>query len=378
MNEKLEKKNRRAGLFNIKDSAHVKTKILKLQVLSIIMVVLFTSAVSVAAFYRNTLSTVTTFMAESADLAAGNISSTLRASLQTVEEFASRAYFIQENKDISEIVNYCNDFAARQGYITAKYVDAQGISTDGIDISDRDYFVECKATGQAVISDLILSKSSGEMILAMAAPIMKNNVFDGVIVAHADATFLSDLTKNIKIGETGSSYIIDSMGNTIAHDNAENILNQVNAIKSAESDSGMAGMAAVQKKMVAGERGFDTYIYQGTRKMLGYSPIGINGWSIGLSGSTSEFLRGVYLAIGFMAAVAAAGILLAIGISVRKVNQMVTPLQQCSNRIIQLGQGDLKTPFPEISSRDEIGAMAESSRAMIDSLGTIIHDVDYC
>lgn len=367
----------KAGLFEIKNETQIKRKILKLMLTSIILVVLSISLISIGMFYSQMQKTIKTFMEESALLAANNVKTTLEAKLTNVEEFASRAYFTQDTKTNGEIVRYCDEFAVRQGYASASYADKDGLSTSGSNISDRDYFIKCKESGKATVSDPIISKNTGEIIIVLAAPVMKGNVFDGIIIAQENATFLSELTKDIKIGNTGSAYMLDGAGNTIAHDNLENVLNSHNVIEQSGSDKSMTALAVIQQNMIAGQSGFDTYTYGGSNKMLGYAPVGINGWSIGLTGETLEFLSTVYIAIILIIVLAFAGIVIMAAISIRKIKEMVQPLSYCSERIQLLGNGDLHTPFPDINTRDEIGVIADAAKTMIEKLSNMIKDVGY-
>lgn len=372
----MKSKEKQSSLFSIKNKRHIRGKIVTILVFSILALVLITLGVSIGMSYRTTMSSIRTFMTESAEIAANNINSTVEAKLLTVKEFASRAYFIQDNADMNEIGVYCGEFAKRQNFILATYADKDGLSNTGDNISDRDYFKACKSTLEPVISDPLLSKATGDMIIVLAAPVLKDGAFDGIIIAHGEAGFLSALTNSISIGETGSCYMINSEGDTIAHYDEAKVINGDNIIEQAASDKSLSAIAEIQTKMIKEEPGFDTYRYNGRQKMLGYAPIGVNGWSIGLAGDTIEFMGSLYFSIIFVIVLAVISIMAAILISRKQIDRMVKPLLLCSDRIVLLGQGDLKAQFPVIDSRDEIGAMAEAAKKTIHNLQEIIFDVD--
>lgn len=377
MNRQSKSNGKRVSIFNFKEQTHMKTKILTLMVFSILGVVFITACVAIGMAYRTTMQTIETFMQESAEIGANNVKSTIEANLKTVEEFASRAYFTQFEIKPKEAESYCNEFAKRQGFIGATYADSKGVDLTGKDVTDRAYFEECKKTGKGAISDLVISKGSNEMIVVLAAPVLLDGKFHGIIIVQAEAGFLSDVTDKISIGESGSCYMLDAKGNTIAHTNRDNVLNAQNLIESAKSDSSLKSIAALQEKMIGGGAGFDTYTYQGTNKMLGYAPVGINGWSIGLAGTVTEFMGGLYIAIALIIVIIIISLIVIVSISTKQIKKMIAPLQVCAERIVLLGKGDLETEFPKIDTKDEIGVMAQSAKDMVDSMRDIITDVDY-
>lgn len=54
--------------------------------------------------------------------------------------------------------------------------------------------------------------------------------------------------------------------------------------------------------------------------------------------------------------------------------QIALPIQQCSDRLAKLAQGDLQTPLPEIDQENEIGEMVTSTKVIVNTLTSIIND----
>ncbi|PHV70503.1 hypothetical protein CS063_10475 [Sporanaerobium hydrogeniformans] len=363
--------------FYIRKQTKVKNKILIILITSVILVVFFISSIALTLFYNQTMQAVKTFITEAAVLAANNVKSTVEANLKTVEEFASREFFVLDSRTDFETIQACDAFTKRYDYTTTSYASKEGMTTSGTDISDREYFVRCKETGKPVISDLIVSPTDGKTAIVLAAPILKEGIFEGIIIAQANANFLSELTSNIKIGKTGTTYMLDRIGTTIASEDRNKVLERTNIIEAAKTDKSMKAFATVQEKMLEEKSGFSSYRYNGSSKIVGYAPVGVNGWSIGVSGNKLEFLGSVYLVMALIIVLALMSIMLITIIVVRIVDNMVRPLKLCSERIVLLGRGDLHTPFPEIDTQDEIGVMAETTKAMITTLGSMIKDVGY-
>ena len=61
------------------------------------------------------------------------------------------------------------------------------------------------------------------MIMTYAVPIRNNDQIVGVLVAYANGNALSELCKDIQIGEGGDAFMINSSGITIANRNQEKV-----------------------------------------------------------------------------------------------------------------------------------------------------------
>lgn len=373
---KKDQNTKRVGLFNLKDKTSIKSKMLVLIVTALVSVVALVSIVACGAAYGSTMSAIRTFMEATAELAADDVSNTIAAKLGTIEEFASRSYFTTTSKSESALTQYAEEFAQRNGYIGAVYADNRGITSDGSDVSDTDYFITCKETLQSTISDLIISED-GSVSLVMAAPVVSEDSFRGLIIVHVDANFLSELTKGITIGKSGTAYMINGTGNVIAHTDNSLVLNSYNVIEEAAADSGLNSLAKIQQKMIAGASGYDTYQDNGIKMMTGYAPVGINNWSIAICGEAWEFLVQLYVTIALIILLALVSIGVVISITTRQIRRITQPLQLCAERVAKMGGGDFTSAFPEIASKDEVGVMAAAAKETISNLGEIIKDVDY-
>ena len=72
--------------------------------------------------------------------------------------------------------------------------DAEGNSTVGIDYFDRSYFIEVKDTLKPVISEILKPRSTAaKAIIAIAAPVIRDNQFKGFAAGAADPEMLKSL-----------------------------------------------------------------------------------------------------------------------------------------------------------------------------------------
>lgn len=99
----------------------------------------------------------------------------------------------------------------------------------GIDFSDRDYYVEVMKTGKQYISDVILSRASGNPIIMIATPIIKNDKVIGAIGQAVKLDALNTMREEFDLGETGYTTVTTNRNGkaiVIAHPIQEYVLEQ--------------------------------------------------------------------------------------------------------------------------------------------------------
>ncbi|BBO82936.1 methyl-accepting chemotaxis sensory transducer [Desulfosarcina ovata subsp. sediminis] len=238
-----------------------------------------------------------------------------------------------------------------------------------INVGNTDYFQIVRREGKAVLSNMVLSKSTGKPIAVACAPIKaKNGKFIGAFGSVIHADYFTEIVSNRKIGETGYGFMSDATGLCIAHPKPENIL-KTNFTHIKEMD-------AISRRMKAQETGVEEYEFQGIHKIAGFAPVGINGWTIGATQNQNEFLaashaiRNANIIVTVMAGMIVAVIVLFAARSiVRPINAAVAGLKD-----IAQGEGDL-TMRLQVSSRDEVGELAKWFNTFIEKLQGIIKDI---
>ncbi len=252
---------------------------------------------------------------------------------------------------------------------------------DGNNYSDREYFQQAM-TGKSWFSTSTVSKITGELSIMVAAPLWQDGIeggqIAGVVYFVPHETFLNDIMASISVSDNSSAYMLDKNGNTIAHENIENVRNQENTVEDAKTDSSLKELAALETKMAAGESGFGQYKYGGVSKYLAYAPVsGTDGWSLGVNAYTSDFMASTYRNIVIIAVLVVAVIVLAILISIRIANGLGKPIRVCVQRIQHLGEGDLTSPVPQFNRKDEIGLLSNATSEIVNVLSGIIADIGY-
>ena len=94
---------------------------------------------------------------------------------------------------------------------------------------------------------------TGKLTTIVSAPLWKNGFAGsevvGVIYLVPDENFLNDTMSEIKIGETGSAYMLNKEGLTIASTNPENVCVE-NTIQASQTDKSLEKLAEIEKQMI--------------------------------------------------------------------------------------------------------------------------------
>ncbi|HEX2988983.1 MAG TPA: methyl-accepting chemotaxis protein [Chloroflexota bacterium] len=245
------------------------------------------------------------------------------------------------------------------GTIIANTEDQEGAS-----VTDRDYYKPAMS-GNPVISDALVSKATGDIVVIAVSPVKtKDGKTGGIILGTVSLKGFYE--QNLAKGSMKDSYtfVLSKDGTTIAHPVADNIMKD-NPTKATDP-----AMAAMAKAMVQGQTGTANYSYNGAGKVAGYGPVGVNGWSVATVqgrdaalGAVDEINR---ISWSILALVAVIVIPLAIWIA-RSFSSPITFLAAAAIEYAEGGLGqdlDAGTVERMLRRRDELGLLAKSFKRM--------------
>lgn len=370
----------------VKNSAKGKTTIReKLQkaiknlvLLAIIPLVILTVILNLS----STLNKLENDMLVIAEISADRICEELRVTETIVSELGcsyqlSSPVFTQEQKQ-----EYINQRVEAYGMVRGKLIGANGICAyDGTDYSERDYFKR-SMQGEVVVSDPVIAKTDGKLSVIISAPVYENGDRNGeilgVVFVVPDPEFLNDIVAAISISRNSECYLLGATGTTIAHCDSAIAQEQKNNIELSQTDSSLRGVAKVEQKMLTGETGYGTYFENGTYMVQAYAPIeGTNDWSVAVNAPLVDCLGSVVacIIIGIVIGI------VAVAYSIYRAKQIGQrigePVEQCTDRLKLLAEGDLHTPAPSIQTGDELQILAEATGSLSENLQKVIGDTDY-
>ena len=112
----------------------------------------------------------------------------------------------------------------------------------------------------------------------------------GVLIEKRDGNYLSNLTNQVKVGKSGTAFMINGTGTSIANANKDLVLQMSNMIEESKKNPDLQPLADIQNKMITGEEGIGGYTYNGLDKYVGYAPVQGTNWSVGITVLKNDIL----------------------------------------------------------------------------------------
>ncbi len=376
LSDKLSRKS-----YSSKQTTTIKKRITS-GILSLIVVLsLILGAIAAFLNYSSTLESLRLSMIETSEIAAKRISKELMAYRNIAYEIGTISALSDDKVSIAEKQAIIDSRVKAYGFVRGNILDTEGNSIfDGNNYADREYF-KLSIQGKTFSSDPVISKVTGKMTTIVSAPIWEDGIPEtkavGVVYFVPNEDFLNIEMASIKIGDTGSSYIINKNGLTIAHENAE-IVGVENTIESAKTDSSLESLAKIEQAMVDGGHDFGKYSYNGVKKVVAYAPVpDTDGWSIALSTTEKEFLAGFRRSVYFVIVTLIAFLGIGVVVSTRFSDSISKPILDCVNRLKLLAEGDLKSPVPTIKTGDEVEQLLSDLATTIEQINIAIQETAF-
>ena len=298
-----------------------------------------------------------------------------------VESLADQA--VVQEMNLEQQFTYLNEqLTKRTDYLAFGIIDEKGIShySDGTtaDLSDRDYVINA-FNGETTMSDILISRVTNEPVLMIATPIDATTGQKALLLARMDGYVLSDVVKDIQIGEKGYALIVDKDGTIQGHANREYVKNQMNFITQSQETDEMKGEAAAVQEIISNDSGFFEFEnVENARQFIGYHTLN-NGWTMAVIADRSEMMSELLSDLNSSIVISTfifliIGIVLAILIS-RSISK---PINELVNMSECLATGDFTHEMQEKQKNrsDELGTLARSLYKMVYNMKDMISKVN--
>ncbi len=237
-------------------------------------------------------------------------------------------------------------------------------------IADRVYFQKAKETLKPQVSDMVVSKATGNKIVVIAYPVVIEGKFRGIVAMTADTSTLKALVSSIKLGQTGYGYLVDSQGFIVAHPDESLILKQK------VTETGLPELDALGRRMLQGERGFAEVTVGEKKELVAFTPIPISRWTV-VSTVPSEEVYGQVNALRNLTVAIIVGVgVLVVLLSLWVSSRMSRGIVQVKEVLNEIASGNLGVETQRLEKvereKDEIGVLAQSSRTMLCNLKELV------
>ena len=258
---------------------------------------------------------------------------------------------------------------------TARFV----LSGETLALDDRDY-VKKALNGIGSVSDVLISRLTGEPTFVDAVPINANGVVVGALIGTRDGTSLSELTDQLGFGENGYAFIVGADSTMYAHPNREYVTEQSNAFNDIETDGVLKAFGLALQELGVGNSGLANYELSGTRRITAMSPIPKTNWTLGIGNYEEDFSRGTVELRNIIVIISLIVIVIGVIGALIIGNFIAKPIQHLSGYIDRLSRYDLTRKGNQSIKKhakrsDEIGVIAVSLTVMQDNFIELVKEI---
>jgi len=228
---------------------------------------------------------------------------------------------------------------------------------DNINYLDREYYHTVVATGSTAISGVLVAKSTGNLGIVIAEPIKDHDqTLLGVLIINIELQKLIHYVGEMKIGNTGYAYIVDSKGKIIIHPNLGLIADGMDL-------SYLTPIMAA----ISGQNGWVEYDFDNQKRLAGYSYVPSTKWGVIAQQPLGEAMGNVIILKQNSIIIMICACIIAMLIGLTIAGALAKPIANISEATNRLAKGDLAIKI-EVMSLDEIGQLANNFNNMTTQL----------
>ena len=148
---------------------------------------------------------------------------------------------------------------------------ADWVPPAGYDPRIRPWYQKAVAADQTAFTTPYVDMTTNKMVIAIVRPLTVDNRFVGVLSSDVILDWLRQNVMNVKIGETGYTFIVDSQGTVLVHPDESLLM----TTKIQESDQSLQPVLSFFA--AAGPGSYD-YRYRGEKKILSFQKLAYADW----------------------------------------------------------------------------------------------------
>ena len=302
--------------------------------------------------------------------------------LTYIDSLTRSPILLDETIRFEEKTAYFEAEAKRMGFLAFAFADKDGDATvfnskhETTNIHFCDYF-QVALNGQLVVSDLIISSTTGELVLIFAAPVYRQGEVVGVLYGRKDGRALSEMISEVSYKQTGYAYMVNNQGVTVAHKDTDLVFAQDNDIENAKTDKSLRELGQLTNDMTTRTVGSGSYTYHGVKVIVGYAPVADTQWIVAYGLEEVEALWDVRtlrrLLWVFVLGASVIGALITYIVSAR----ISKPLMKiCKEMEDYSNNFPVSLPAQYLDRNDEIGVLSKGITLMLTKISGHISDLE--
>lgn len=228
---------------------------------------------------------------------------------------------------------------------------------DDYDPTSRDWYIKAKATGKTIWTAPYVDDQSGQLVVSVASPVMKNNNLIGVVSIDITLEKLASQINSISIGETGYPILLDEEMKIITHQDPEKFGTQL-------SDD-------VNNQLASSNSDRINFEEDGIQKMGSFNRIPSTSWIILGAIEKSEFKALTNSILFTTIALIIICLLLGTVIALVIANSITKPIKSLEQTMSVVSSGDL-TVQSTVQTKNEFGRMAKNFNTMLENFAGML------
>lgn len=232
------------------------------------------------------------------------------------------------------------------------------ISLLNTDLNSREYTQKVLSSGNPVVSETLISKSTGAIMVTFAHPIKVNDQLIGFAASAVTTESMVKYLADTKILGTKSSYayLVDEKGTMIYHPTTEKI---GKPLENAQINAVVARVQSGEKV----EPDTIEYEFQGKPKRASYSIIPETNWTLVLTGDVEEVMQPIKSMSNYIMIIGLACVAIALVISILIARAISSPIIRLTELINKTAELDLIYDESYVyleKNKDETGTIAKA------------------
>ena len=171
---------------------------------------------------------------------------------------------------------------------------------------------------------------------------------------------LNDVIADIKFGDNGYAFVVNSKGETILHKDKKRAVNRANPITLSKDDDSYKELADFLTTAVNTDLGSEEYEYNDTKFIGGFSSCEYFGGTLCIVAPSKDFMTTSTNALKNIIYIGSVLIVITVVVSILFARKISKPIVSTTNRIRELAQGNLTDRVDVSYSKDEIGILSGS------------------
>lgn len=334
--------------------------------------------------YHSTFATIETTLSEIALQTSARLQNYLSRDVAIVTEVGTYQR-MGDSYSVADKLELLKEKAKSYGFSEYGFIDKDGWGYETLD-EVIDYREDhCYIKGMQDKSFVFgPQKVGGKDIIYFCAPIKEGGRSDGapigVVYFGIESSVFNNIVNEIKVGETGRTYIMDENGTYIACLDQKYVDEGMNNINHThKSNAEFDCRSELEKKAIEISDNestvFGSVTGGGVFRYIAYSLIGdTDGWVIGVTTEANEFMGETSFAVIITVIVGLVVVAVAIIICIVTANGISSPIKRMVEVMNDVANGDLSISIDN-APNDEIGQLADSINTTISSLNGYISEI---